>query len=62
MINDLKNSGEWKSHVTMRRNVMLSKDSDEKHLMHSKIDNKETMTGFNTKDLTEELSEMLLVD
>lgn len=62
MINDLKNSGEWKSHVTMRRNVMLSKDSDEKHLMHSKSDNKETMTSFNTEDLTEELSEMLLID
>ena len=41
---------------------MLSKDSDETHLMHSKSDNKETMTGFNTENLTEELSEMLLID
>lgn len=31
---------------------MPSKDSDQKRLMHSKSDNKETMTGFDIEEIS----------
>ena len=34
----------------MKMKFMLLKDSDEKCRKHSKSDNKETMTGFDTED------------
>ena len=39
----------------MKMNFMLLKDSDEKCRKHSKSDNKETMTGFDTEELIQEL-------
>ena len=35
MIDELKRSGELKTHFTMKVNFMLSKDNDDKQLMHS---------------------------
>lgn len=54
-INNLKNSGTWKIHLTMKMKFMLLKDSDEKCRKHSKSDTKETMTGFDTEELIQEL-------
>lgn len=46
-IDDLKKSGKWKIHLTMKIHPKPSKDSDMKHLMHSKSDNEEIMSGFD---------------
>ena len=45
---DLKKSGKWKIRLKMEMNFIPSKDSDGKRLMHSKSDNKDIMTGFDT--------------
>ena len=55
MISDLKKSGEWKIHLTMKMNFMSSKYSNEKRLMYPKSDNEEVMTGFDTDELIEKL-------
>ena len=49
MINDLKKSGEWKIHLTMKMNFTWSKNSNEKCLIDCKNDNKEIMSDFNIK-------------
>ena len=49
-------NGKWK----MEMNFIPSKDSDEKRLMHSKSDNKEIMTSFDTEEPIEELFKLLL--
>ena len=45
---DLKISGKWKIYLPMEMNSMSSKGSNEKCLVHSKSDNKDIMTGFDT--------------
>ena len=42
---DLRTSGTWKIYLTIQINFMSSKDITEKHLMHSKRDNREVLTG-----------------
>ena len=44
----------------MEMNFIPSKDSDGKRLMHSKIDNEDIMTGFDTEESIEELFKLLL--
>ena len=44
----------------MEVNFMSSKYSVEKRLMHSKSDNEEIMTGFDTEEHIEELCKSLL--
>lgn len=58
--NDLK-SGTWKIHLTMKSNFILSKDSNEKLLLHFESDNKEITTSFDTEELVEELFEFFTV-
>ena len=53
MIGDLGTSGEWKTYPTMNMNFTPTKDSDEKHLMHSKSDSKEIMCSFHTEKIIE---------
>ena len=60
MINDLKRSGEWKVHLTMKMNFMSLKDRDAKCLMHSKSYNEEIMNTFDTEETIEELFHSLL--
>ena len=50
MINDLKQSGEWKIHVTMKMNFMSSKENEKNRLMHSKSYNRDDMTGLMQKN------------
>ena len=44
----------------MKINIMLSKDSNEKCLIHSKRDNREIMIGFDTEEIIEEIFNSLL--
>ena len=46
MINDLKKSDKWKTHLTMKMNFSSSEDSYEKPLIHSKGNTKEIISGF----------------
>ena len=55
MINDLKISSEWKIHLTLKINFMPSKDNNKIHLMYSKSDNVEIVTGFDSDEIIEEL-------
>ena len=48
MIDDIKKSGEWKIHLTMKMKFMSSKDGDENPLMYSKRDNRKIMISFAT--------------
>ena len=54
-INDHKNQGEWKIQLTIAINFVSSKDTDEKHTMHSKGDNIEIIIGNETDEIIEEL-------
>ena len=47
MINNLKKSNKRKIYLTIKINLS-SKYSEEKLLVHSKSDNEEIMTGFDT--------------
>lgn len=49
-----------KNHLAMKMNFALLKIRDEKHLMYSKSDDEEIMTGFDTGKLIEELFKSLL--
>ena len=42
---DLRTSGTWKIYLAIQVSFMSSKDITEKHLMHSKRDNREVLTG-----------------
>ena len=53
MVDDSKTYDERKLHLTMKIDLMLSKDSNEK-LMYSKSNKKrETMIGNNTNEIIE---------
>ena len=55
VIHALKKSTKWKINLKIKINFKSSKVSNKKHLMHSKSDNKEIMTGFDTGELLEKL-------
>ena len=55
MINDHKNKGEWKIHLTAEINFISSiPDSDETRIMHTKSDNLEIMIG-DTNEVIKDL-------
>ena len=60
MINDHKTEEEWKIQLSMTNNVVGSKDSDQIHIMHTKIYNVETGMGDETDDIIKELFKPLL--
>ena len=60
MINDHKTEGEWKIQLSMTNNVVRSKDSDQIHIMHTKIYNVEIGMGAETDDIIKELFKPLL--
>ena len=60
MIDDLKKSGEWKIHLTMKPKFMLSTDSNEKRTMYSKSDSSIVMTGNDTNKIIQKLFYSLL--
>ena len=60
MIDELKKSGEWKIHLTMKINFVSSKDNDDKQFMHSKSDNIEIMIGDKTDEIVKEIFQSLL--
>ena len=55
-----KTKSEWKIQLTMANNFISSKDSDETRTMHTKSNNVEIMTGFETDEVTEELLKYFL--
>ena len=61
MIDELKKSGEWKIHLTMKVNFMPSKDDDDddKQWAHSKSNNITIMGGNKTDEIVNVLFEIL---
>ena len=57
---DLRTSGEWKIHLTMKLSLMSSKDSHEKCLNDSKSNNKEIMISVDTEKITRKRFNSLL--
>ena len=55
MIDELKKSGEWKIHLTMKVNFMPSKDNEDKQLVHSKSNNIVIMVGNKIDEIINEL-------
>ena len=55
-----KKLGEWKIHLTMKVNLMLSKDNDHRRLIHSKSYNIEIMIDNDTDEIINEIFESLL--
>ena len=60
IINNHKTQGEWKFQLIMASNFMSSKDSDETHIMHTKINNIKIMIGNGTDEINRGLFESLL--
>ena len=60
MIDELKKSGEWKIHLTMKVNFTPSKDNDDKQLAHSKSNSITIMSGNKTDEIINVLFEFLL--
>ena len=60
MIDEIKKSGEWEIHLTIKVNCMSSKDNDDKRLMHPQSDNIEIMIGSKTDEIINELFESLI--
>ena len=57
LIIDYKTQGKWKIQLTMSINFISSKDSDETHNLHTKINNIEIMMGNETDEIIDELFE-----
>ena len=55
MINDQKNEGEWKIHLTMTINFMSSKDSEKTRNMGINSHNAEIMMDNETEEYIKEL-------
>ena len=60
MINNQKVPGEWKIQLTMPRNFIYSKNSDETRIMHTKSDNIEIVIGNKTDEIIQKLFESFL--
>ena len=57
MMANIRTSGEWKIHLKMKINAMLSKDNDKKLPMHAKSNNKKK---YDWKEMIRELFNSLL--
>ena len=55
MIDNLRVSGGWKTHLTLKVCFMISKISGKRQSMHSKSDKTETMICNNTNKITNKL-------
>lgn len=51
MIDNFRAYEKWENHLSIKINFFSSRDSDEKHLMHSKSDNREIINGFDTDEI-----------
>ena len=61
LINYYKNKGEWKLQLTAEINfISLEPGSDETHIMHTRSDNEEIMTGSDTNKIIKGLFESFL--
>ena len=61
LINYYKNKGEWKLQLTAEINfISLKPGSDETHIMHTRRDNEEIMTGSDTDEIIKGLFESFL--
>ena len=54
-IDDLKKSGEWKLHPTVKLKYMSSRGSNQKCTMYSKSDSSLVMVGTGTDKIVQEL-------
>ena len=62
IINNLKKSDSWKIQLTIVINFMFSKDIDEEHAMHSKIDNIEIMINNRADEVIEDFLNHFFLD
>ena len=62
IINNHKNQGEWKIHLTMAIKFFSPKDSEEIRTMHSKCDNIEILIGNETREIIEDLFDCFYKD
>ena len=61
LINDHKNKGEWKIHLTVQINfISLKAGSNETRVMHTRSINEEFMNGSDTDEIIKELFKSLL--
>ena len=60
IINDYKNQGERKIHLTMAINLFSSKDSEETRTMYSKSDTIKVMICSETDEIIEDLFDYFL--
>ena len=56
MIDDLKKSGDWKMHLTMKPKFLSSTDSNQKRMMYSESDNNIAMIGNDTDAIIQQFS------
>ena len=56
MIDDLKKSGDWKMHLTMKPKFLSSTDSNQKRMMYSESDNNIAMIGNDTDAIIQQVS------
>ena len=59
MIDSYRIQGEWKVQLTMRTNFFPSKDSEEIRTIYNLSDNIETMIGYETDEIVEDLFDFL---
>ena len=59
MIDSYRTQGEWKVQLAMRINFFSSKDSEEIRTMYNPSDNIETMIGYETDEIVEDLYEKI---
>lgn len=60
IIDTLKTFGEWKNHLTMKMNFVLTIGFLEYRQMYSKSDNSKIISGFDIDETVEELSQSLV--
>ena len=60
IIDTFKTFGEWKNHLTMKMNFVLTIGFLEYRQMHSKSNNSEIISGFDIDETVEELSQSLV--
>ena len=59
IINNLKKSDTWKIQLKIAMNSISSKDNDEEHAIHSKIDNIEIMINDEADEVVKKLFKLL---
>lgn len=60
MINDLKTEDEWNIQLSIAVNFSSCKNTNQRHVIHSKSDNKKIMKDIKTNEIIQEIFGFLL--